>query len=91
MITFTKCLSAAVCAAAALAVAGSADAKPRKRYVSRGELIVVHPRSFTDSGVVVPVGSRDLYVQMNTSYNVQPLARYSPGILWRPDPGNPPP
>ena len=91
MNTLTKCLSAAVCAAAVLAIAGSADARPRKRHVARGDLIVVHPRPFTDSGVVVPVGSRDLYVQMNTSWNVQPLARYSPGILWRPDPGNTPP
>ena len=89
MNTLTKSLSAAACAVVAIALAGSADARPRRRIVPRGEIIVVHPRPFTDSGVVVPVGSRDLYVQMNTTYNVQPLARYSPGILWRPDPGEP--
>ena len=87
----TRCLTAATCAAALVALAAPADAKARKRHFTNGEVIVVHPRAFTDSGNVVPVGSRELYVMQSTYYNMQPLARYSPGILWRPDPGNPRP
>jgi hypothetical protein len=87
MKTTTGILSLAACAAAVVAFATAADARPRKRVVTRGDVIVVHPRPFTDSGNVVPVGSRSLYVQMSTTYNQQPLERYSPGILWRPDPG----
>lgn len=87
MKTTTRILSLAACAAAIVAFATAADARPRKRVVARGDVIVVHPRAFTDSGNVVPVGSRSLYVQMSTRYNQQPLERYSPGVLWRPDPG----
>ena len=83
----SKIQTAAACAALAAAlVATAADAKPRKkRYVSRGEVIVVHPRAFTDSGNVVPVGSRSFYVLQSTFYNPQPYEKYSPGLLWRPE------
>lgn len=86
MNTFAKLLTAAACAASLAALATAADARPRR--LSRGEVIVVHPRSFTDSGVVVPVGSKNAYVQEMTHFYMQPYERYSPGILWRPDPGS---
>ncbi|MFV0279590.1 MAG: hypothetical protein ACK5JM_02370 [Rhodoblastus sp.] len=70
-----------------VAMAVTADARPRKRYVQDSEVIVVRPRSFTDSGNVVPVGARNLYTLQSTYYNMQPYERYSPGMLWRPTPG----
>ena len=83
-----RLVSAALCAATVVTFAASADARPRKRSIApRSDVIVVRPRAFTDSGTVVPVGSRELYVLQNTYYNMQPYEHYSPGILWRPDPG----
>lgn len=84
---FSKILSVAACAAAAVALtAAAADAKPRKkRHAARGDVIVVHPRAFTDSGNVVPVGSRNFYVQQSTYFMQQPYEKYSPGLLWRPE------
>ena len=73
--------------AAISAVTAAADARPRKRQAYGADVIVVRPRAFTDSGTVVPVGSRNFYVQQSTYYNMQPYERYSPGVLWRPDPG----
>ncbi len=87
MSRFAKIVSIAACACAFAAVATSADALARKRHHTRSDLIVVHPRAFTDSGVVVPVGSRAAYVMQSTYFNMQPYERYSPGLLWRPDPG----
>ena len=80
-------VSAAACAAAIAALATPAEARHRKRHVYASDVIVVHPRAFTDSGNVVPVGSTNFYVQQSTYYNMQPYEKYSPGILWRPDPG----
>ena len=78
----------ALLALAALSVSAVvADAAPRKRHAYGSDVIVVRPRAFTDSGNVVPVGSRNLYVLQSTYYNKQPYEAYSPGILWRPDPG----
>ncbi|HMN73760.1 MAG TPA: hypothetical protein PKA55_18015 [Rhodoblastus sp.] len=77
----------ALAAISAVAVATTADARPRKRQAYGADVIVVRPRAFTDSGVVVPVGSREGYVMQSTYFNMQPYERYSPGILWRPDPG----
>ena len=84
----TRLISAAVCAAAALTFAVSADARPCKRvHHARAGVIVVRPRSFLDPGTMVPVGSRDrLSVLQNTMYNFQPYESYSPDLLWRPDP-----
>ena len=84
MKAIARIVSAAACAAAVLALTSPADARPRKHRAARSDVIVVHPRAFTDSGVVVPVGSRDLYVLQSTFYNQQPLEATSPGILWRP-------
>lgn len=80
-----KLATAAILALAsisAVAVATVADARPRKR----SDVIVVRPRAFTDSGTVVPVGSRAGYVMQSTYFNYQPLERTSPGLLWRPFP-----
>ena len=85
MKTFAK--SALLALAAISALTAAAEARPRKRHAVRSDVIVVRPRAFTDSGTVVPVGSRNLYVLQNTYYNMQPYERYSPGMLWRPDPG----
>lgn len=79
--------SALLALAAVSAITAAADARPRKRHAYGADVIVVRPRAFTDSGTVVPVGSRNLYVLQSTYYNMQPYERYSPGILWRPDPG----
>ena len=79
--------TALVALAAISAAATIADAAPRKRQAYGSDVIVVRPRAFTDSGTVVPVGSRNFYVQQSTHYNKQPYEAYSPGILWRPDPG----
>jgi hypothetical protein len=68
---------------AGLTAVGEAQARPRNAE----RVIVVKPRSFLDSGVVVPVGSRNAYVQEMTYRFQQPLAKTSPGILWRPEPG----
>ena len=76
-----------VALAAISATATIAEAAPRKRQAAPSDVIVVRPRAFTDSGTVVPVGSRNLYVLQSTYYNMQPYERYSPGLLWRPDPG----
>jgi hypothetical protein len=86
MKTLTAIVSVAACAAAVVALAGSAEARPRKYRVQSGEYIVVHPRSFTDSGVVVPVGSKNAYVQQMIRYTYQPYEAFSPGVLWRPEP-----
>ena len=81
----------AIAAAALLATMAQADARPRKRayvrYVEGERAITVTRRSFLDSGVVVPVGSRNAYVQEILRYERPPLANTSPGVLWRPDPG----
>jgi len=74
---------AAMCAGVIL-LGTTSDARPRKRAASKPDIVVVHPRSFTNSGVVVPVGSMNAYVQQMTRYNRQPLQQYSPGILWGP-------
>ena len=87
MNTLARPVFFALAAISAVAVATAADARPRKRHVQPEEVIVVRPRAFTDSGTVVPVGSRNFYVQQSTYYNMQPYERYSPGVLWRPDPG----
>ena len=90
MKTFARILSVAACAAAVAALATAADAKPRKRHVYRAydqETIVVRPRAFTDSGVVVPVGSKAAYMIEMTINNRMPYEKYQPGVLWRPDPG----
>jgi hypothetical protein len=76
---------AAACAPFAFAAA-PADARTRQRIFRNPQVIVVHPRSFTDSGVVVPVGSRNAYVQEMTIFNLQPYQKYSPGVLWLPEP-----
>lgn len=83
---FARTAAIAACALAAAAAATSADARPRKRHHEASDVIVVRPRSFLDSGTVVPVGSRNFYVQEMTYFNYQPLERTSPGILWRPFP-----
>ncbi len=82
-----RTLGLAAAAAAAALIATAADARPRYRLAEGERLIVVKPRSFLDSGVVVPRFSRSAYMQEMTIYNRQPLARTSPGLLWRPDPG----
>ena len=84
MKTWTRIASAVACAAAVVALASPADARVRKRHAARADVIVVHPRAFTDSGTVVPVGSRNFYVVQSAMYNRQPLQMYSPGILWKP-------
>lgn len=73
--------------AAISAAATIAEAAPRKRQAYGSDVIVVRPRAFTDSGTVVPVGSRAAYVMQSTYFNKQPYEAYSPGLLWRPDPG----
>ena len=80
----SKIQTAAACAALAAALmATAADAKPRKALrLLRGEVIVVHPRAFTDSGNVVPVGSRSFYAAAGTFTTSSPT-KYSPGLLWR--------
>ncbi|MFT4099256.1 MAG: hypothetical protein QM651_19200 [Rhodoblastus sp.] len=78
--------SAILTLAALSAATTLADARPRKHQPAPSDVIVVRPRAFTDSGTVVPVGSRNFYVQQSTYYNMQPYERYSPGVLWRPDP-----
>jgi hypothetical protein len=86
MTKIAKIVSVVACAVAVAALATSADARPRKYRVKSGEYIVVHPRSFTDSGVVVPVGSRNAYVQQMIRYTYQPYEAFSPGVLWKPEP-----
>lgn len=88
MSKFVKPVAIAVCALAAAAVATTADARPRKRHRYSSDVIVVHPRakSWLNPGTVVPVGSRNAYVQEMTWFNYQPYERFSPGILWRPFP-----
>ncbi|MCB1536974.1 MAG: hypothetical protein KDJ44_20255 [Rhodoblastus sp.] len=76
----------ALAAISAVAVATTADARPRKRHAYGSDVIVVRPRAFTDSGTVVPVGSRAGYVMQSSYFNYQPYERTSPGILWRPFP-----
>lgn len=76
-----------VLVAAAIGAASAADARPRYRLAPGEQRIVVEHRSFLDSGVVVPRFSRSAYMQDMTIFNRQPLARISPGLLWRPDPG----
>lgn len=71
--------------AAISAVTAAADARPRKRQAYGADVIVVRPRAFTDSGTVVPVGSRNFYVQQSTYFMQQPYEKYSPGLLWRPE------
>ena len=83
----SKILTGALCVASIAVLAAPADARPRKRDAYPSDVIVVRPRAFTDSGTVVPVGSRNNYVLQNTYYFKQPYQAYSPGILWRPDPG----
>ena len=60
---------------------------PIPQYVAGERAITVTRRSFLDSGTVVPVGSRNAYVQEIVRFERPPLANTSPGILWRPDPG----
>ena len=82
-ITRRGIVASSICVVATL-LSATADARPRKRAVSRSDIVVVHPRSFTDSGTVVPVGSMNAYMQQMTRYNRQPLQQTSPGLLWRP-------
>lgn len=76
----------ALASLSAVAVATTADARPRHRSAAPSDVIIVRPRAFTDSGTVVPVGSRSAYVLQSTYFNYQPLERTSPGLLWRPFP-----
>jgi len=82
----TAAKTALIALAAISAAATIAEAAPRKRQAYGSEVIVVRPRAFTDSGTVVPVGSRAAYVMQSTYFNYQPLERTSPGLLWRPYP-----
>lgn len=82
-----RILGLAAAAAATAMIVSAADARPRYRLQQGERLIVVKPRSFLDSGVVVPRFSRSVYMQEMTIYNRQPLERTSPGLLWRPEPG----
>jgi hypothetical protein len=90
MKAFARFVSVAVAAAAVATLATSADARPRKRHaVYRAysqDTIVVRPRAFTDSGVVVPYGSQNFYMQQQVRFTYQPYEAYSPGVLWRPEP-----
>jgi hypothetical protein len=75
-----------------VATIGDASAAPRKRQVEAYDYpydhsITVTRRSWLDSGNVVPVGSTNAYVQEIIRFQREPLANYSPGVLWRPDPG----
>ena len=85
--TFSTVSAVALCAAAVLLTAASADARPRKRgYIATSERqIVVQRRSWLDSGNVVPVGSTNAYVQEQTRYYRPELQKYQSGGLWRPD------
>ena len=86
MKTYATAAILALASISAVAAATTADARPRKRHATRSDVIIVRPRAFTDSGTVVPVGSRAAYVMQSTYFNYQPLERTSPGILWRPFP-----
>ena len=82
-ITRRGIIASSICVVATL-LSATADARSRKRAAPKSDIVVVHPRSFTDSGTVVPVGSMNAYMQQMTRYNRQPLQQYSPGLLWRP-------
>jgi hypothetical protein len=86
MRNLVKLVSTALACSAFAIVATASDARPRARQVRDTQVLVVHPRSFADSGVVVPVGSRNAYVQEMTQFNLQPYQKYSPGVLWMPEP-----
>ncbi len=93
----TRHLGLAIAAAAVLA-SGAAQAETRRlregRSVSVAPLertLTVTRRSWLEPGNVVPVGSRNAYVQQIFRFERPPLALTSPGILWRPDPGPPEP
>lgn len=92
----SRLLCAGIATASLFAVVAQADARPRKRlygkrapvvYATGERAITVTRRSFLDSGTVVPVGSTNAYVQQIIRFERPPLADYSPGILYRPDPG----
>ena len=74
--------------AAAVAVCGPSEARTRKHEppAARSDVIVVHPRSFLDSGTVVSPGSLTPYIEDMTRFYVPDYGRYSPGVLGRPDP-----
>lgn len=88
----SRLICAGLAGASLLVAVAQADAKPRKKYraapeyVSGERAITVTRRSFLDSGNVVPVGSRNAYVQEIVRFQRPPLANTSPGILWRPEP-----
>lgn len=84
---YRKFLGLGVSALAVALMASAADARPRYRLAKGERMIVVKPRSFLDSGTAAPRFSRSAYLQEMTIYNRPPLARISPGLLWRPDPG----
>ena len=81
---------AVVCAVGgALLASSGAEAKPRRhsRVIDHShDTIIVRPRNFLDSGVVVPVGSLTPYMEEMTRFYIPELGRTSPGILWQPDP-----
>ncbi|MDE2578934.1 MAG: hypothetical protein KGL46_09030 [Hyphomicrobiales bacterium] len=86
-----KC-AAAICAAT-MCAAATAPQAAMARHLRHGakarrteRVLVVHPRSFTDSGVVAPVGSRDRYMAPMTQFNAMPYETSAPGVFWRPDP-----
>lgn len=89
----SRLICAGLAGASLLVAVAQADARPRKKqrvysdYVAGERAITVNRRSFLDSGNVVPVGSRNAYVQEIVRFQRPPLANTSPGILWRPDPG----
>ena len=93
----SRVLCVGVAAASLLVAVVQADARRRKKhrvypeYVAGERAITVTRRSFLDSGNVVPVGSRNAYVQEIVRFQRPPLANTSPGVLWRPDPGPPEP
>ena len=93
----TRHLGLALAAAAVLA-SGAAQAETRRLREGRSVVIAtpertitVTRRSWLEPGNVVPVGSRNAYVQEIFRFQRPPLAITQPGILWRPDPGPPEP
>ena len=95
MNTASRLLCAGLALAGVLSIVAEANAQGRRYgeldYRGPDRSITVTRRSFLDSGTVVPVGSRNQYVQEILRFERPPLANTSPGILWRPDPGSPEP
>ena len=57
-------------ALAAIAATSLAEARPRR--------VVIHGRSFLDSGRIVPVGSQQNYVTLTTTLNRPILSTFRP-------------